>query len=187
MENQSDQQLILAYLKGNQDSLEILISRYLQPIYGFICQFTKNSADAQDITQEVFIKVWRNLKKFDCKKSFKSWLYTIAKNTAIDFLRRKKNLTFTDLNEDSSCFNYEETISDPAPLPPEILDRQNLVGELESVLQEIPFNYQLVVIMHYKNELTFSEISEILNKPLNTVKSQHLRAISYLRRFFVEK
>jgi RNA polymerase sigma factor (sigma-70 family) len=187
MENLSDQQLISAFLKGNQDALEILISRYLQPIYGFICQFAKNSADAQDITQEVFIKVWRNLKEFDRKKSFKSWLYTIAKNSAIDFLRLKKNITFTDLNTGTVDFNLEEAIPDPAPLPSEIWDRKNLAGELEQILKELPLNYRLVVIMHYNAQLTFQEISEILNKPLNTVKSQHLRAISHLRAFFSKK
>ena len=99
MANQSDQQLISAYLKGDQAALEILISRYLRLVYDFICQFAKNSADAQDITQEVFIKVWKNLKKFDRQKSFKSWLYTISKNAALDFLRQKRNITFTALNQ----------------------------------------------------------------------------------------
>jgi len=187
METLSDQQLVALYFKGKRNALEFLISRYIGPLYGFVFQFAKNSADAQDITQETFIKVWRNLKKFDRKKSFKSWLYVIAKNTAIDFLRQKRHITLSGFNSAGDEASVFESIPDPAPLPPEIWDRQDLALEVDKILNQLPFNYKLVIIMHYIDQLTFQEISDILNKPLNTVKSQHLRAISHLRAFFSKK
>lgn len=86
IENQDDNQLIAEYLQGREQALEILINKYLGQIYGFVYRLVGKPEEAEDITQEVFVKVWRSLKKFDKEKSFKPWLFKIAKNTAMDFL-----------------------------------------------------------------------------------------------------
>ena len=86
----SDEQLINNYLKGDEKSLEILIHRYLKPIYNFVYRYVNNKQEAEDVTQEVFVKTWRNLKKFKRNKSFKTWIFSIAKNTAIDSFKKKK-------------------------------------------------------------------------------------------------
>ena len=91
--NESDKQLIINYLKGDEKSLELLIQSYLKPIYSFVYRCTGNTQDAEDVTQEVFVKVWRNLKKFDQRKSFKTWIFAIAKNTAFDHLKKRKGDT----------------------------------------------------------------------------------------------
>lgn len=95
MTNATDEQLIKQYLKGDENSLEILIKRYLKPIYSFVYRNIGNSEKAQDITQEVFIKAWKNLALFRTSKAssgagFKSWLFTIAQNSCIDYLKQKK-------------------------------------------------------------------------------------------------
>lgn len=96
MQNYTDQQLIAAYLKGDEKSLEILIKRYLNPIYGFAYRYVKDQQNAEDITQETFLKVWKNIKKYDKNKSFKAWIYTIAKNTVLDFIKKEKaDIIFT--------------------------------------------------------------------------------------------
>lgn len=92
MQNYSDEQLIARYLKGDEESLEFLIKKYLQPIYNFVCRYVDNEGNAKDITQEIFVKVWKNLKKFDQKRNFKTWIFSIAKNASIDFLKKEKNL-----------------------------------------------------------------------------------------------
>ncbi len=109
---QDDRQLIYDYLKkGDEKSLEILIQRYLKPVYGFAYRYVGNVQEAEDIAQEVFVKVWKNLKKpalslskgFDPKKgNFKAWIFTIAKNTAFDFLKKKKSLQFSDLQKEEN-------------------------------------------------------------------------------------
>jgi RNA polymerase sigma-70 factor (ECF subfamily) len=86
----SDEKLITDYLRGDEKSLEILIKRYLKPIYSFTFRFVRDGQEAEDITQEVFVKMWRNLKKFKKNERFKNYLFTIAKNTCFDFLRKKK-------------------------------------------------------------------------------------------------
>lgn len=90
----SDEQLVVSYLKGDEKALEILIKRYLKLIYSFAFRFVSNSQEAEDIAQEVFIKMWRNLKKFDKNKKFKSWIFSIAKNTCLDTMKKKKIIRF---------------------------------------------------------------------------------------------
>lgn len=94
MQTYTDEQLIKNYLKGDDNSLEILIRRYLKPIYFFVYGYTKDEQKAEDIAQEVFVKIWKNLKKFDKNKNFKTWIFTIAKNTALDYLKKKKSCRF---------------------------------------------------------------------------------------------
>ena len=84
-----EEQLVRDYLKGDENSLEILIGQYLKPIYSFIYRYVGNASEAEDITQEVFVRVWKNLKKFDQNKKFKTWIFGIAKNASIDWLRKK--------------------------------------------------------------------------------------------------
>ena len=95
--NITDEQLVAQYLKGDEKSLELLIQKYLNPIYSFVLQYTKERDEAEDLTQEVFVKVWKNINKFKSEYKFKTWLFTIAKNTSLDFLKKKKVVS-TQLN-----------------------------------------------------------------------------------------
>ncbi|MFA4936819.1 MAG: sigma-70 family RNA polymerase sigma factor [Patescibacteria group bacterium] len=182
MLNDSDIQLITNYLKKDDKSLEILVNRYLKPIYGFVYRFTNNLQDTDDITQEVFVKIWKNLKKFDQTKNFKTWLFTIAKNTAIDWLRRHQDILFSELIKTEDGESLEDNIIDDAPLPSEIFEHQHLAQELNSAVHKLPAIYQTVLSLYYQEGFTFQEISEILEKSVNTVKSRHWRAIKALRK-----
>lgn len=181
---ESEISLINQYLKGDEEALELLIKRYLKPVYGFVFRYVNNRVDAEDLAQETFFRLWRNLKKFQPEKSFKSWLFTIAKNAAIDFLKKKKTVPFSAFtNEDNEDEKNSiiETLADPAPLPDELFDRQNLANELNAAINQLSLKYQTVLFLHYQNQLTFQEISEIEGEPLNTVKSRHLRALAKLK------
>lgn len=184
MANENDNQLIKDYLAGNNQALELLIKRYLKPIYGFVFRYVNNQADAEDIAQDTFFRLWRNLKKFQPEKNLKAWLFAIAKNTTIDFLKKKKTIAFSALeakNDEGQANSIIETISDPAPLPDELFDRANLATEVNAALSQLPLKYQNVLVLHYREQLTFQEISEIENEPINTVKSRHLRALLKLK------
>jgi len=88
----NDSQLVQKYLSGDEESLKLLIRNYLKPVFSFVYHFVNNPAEAEDIAQDVFVKMWKNLKKFDQQKKFKTWLFAIAKNTALDYLKKKKFL-----------------------------------------------------------------------------------------------
>jgi len=182
MNNLSDEQLVCHYLKHKDDkALEILFSRYLKPIYGFVYKYTNLFNEAEDITQEIFIKAWRNLKKFDQKKSFKTWLFQIAKNTAIDFLRVKKNIPFSDFENEEGENPLANTLIDKNPLPPEILDQKNLAQILAAGIDKLSEKYRQILHLRYNNQFTFQEIAETLNEPIDTVKSRHRRALIALK------
>src|SRR5258708_18528094 len=83
------QQLVAEHIAGNKQAFEILVSRHLNGVYNFVYKYAHDLDQAEDITQESFVKAWKNLKKFNSKYKFKTWLFTIAKNTALDALKKK--------------------------------------------------------------------------------------------------
>lgn len=183
MKNYSDEQLVTKYLKGDEKAFEILIKRYLKPIFNFAFRFVGNSEDAQDVTQEVFIKVWRHLKKFDKNKKFKTWIFTIAKNTCLDWLRKKQIIPFSELKYSGDNKFFIENIPDNHSLLNGLLERMDLENFLNKALEKLSPEYRMVLFLRYNNQLRFREIAEILEKPLNTVKSYHQRALILLRNF----
>jgi len=231
--NRSDQQLISDYLSGDEKSLEILIQRYLKSIYSFIYRYVGNAQGAEDITQETFIKVWRNLKKpaphifcrtsnckyvfkkiFDsdrdarariaqpfmdearrpkifCKKcvgfdpnkgSFRIWIFQIAKNTAIDYLKKKKAIPFSEFENEKGENTIAETLADDSPLPAELFDKKQTAQMLNAAMEKLSPQYRMVLFLRYNDHFTFQEIADIFGEPLNTVKSRHRRAILLLKK-----
>jgi RNA polymerase sigma-70 factor (ECF subfamily) len=188
----TDEEIILSYKNGEREAFKKLIGRYTGPLYNFVARLAGKN-NAPDIAQEIFIKVWKNLNRFDENKaSFKTWIFTIAKNTATDFLRKKKSLLFSDLdkpvrqdladNENS----FAENIPDEDLLPDETLQKleEKTADEkfLNDLLAKLRPVYQEILSLHYQEEMTFEEIGKVLAKPLNTVKSSHRRALLELRK-----
>jgi len=190
----TDQDLIASYLHGDKKALEVLIKRYLSPIFGFIYQYVNNSQDAEDITQEVFVKVWRNLKQFNPAKSrfrtlrekraksFKTWIFAIAKNTAIDFLRRKKTVPFSQFDNEQGKNAIIETLADSSLLPDQLSERADIMGNINQAIAKLSLKYQQVLALRYNDQLTFDRIAEILGEPIDTVKSRNRRALIQLRK-----
>lgn len=179
--NYSDNQLVAAYLKGDEESLEDLIKRYIKPIYSFAYRYIGNAHDAEDITQEVFLKFWRNLKKFDRGKNFKTWIFAIAKNSCIDFLKKKKTISFSVFENEKGENGLIDVLIDPHPLPQELLEKDDIAQVLTSAMDNLSPKYRMVLFLRYNDHFTFREIAESLDEPLNTVKSKHRRALIMLK------
>lgn len=186
MQNYSDEQLIIDYLNGDQESLELLIKRYLKPIYSFVCRYINDVQNAEDITQEVFIKIWHNLEKFDQQKKFKTWIFVIAKNTAIDFFKKKKNIPFSMFENRSGKNKLIETLVDLSPLPDEFFYHASLVQTLSRAMKRLSPQYRMVLSLHYNDHFNFREIAESLAEPLNTIKSRHRRALILLKKYLIK-
>ena len=175
-EEKSDNEIIELYKNGEKEALKYLIERYASPIFNFVAHLT-NRNDAPDIVQDIFIKTWKNIKRYDSKKaSFKTWIFTIARNSVTDFWRKKKNILFTEIEE-----SFSENIPDENLLPDEVLQKLEDAELLNKTLEKLRPDYREVLVLYYQEEMTFGEIGEILSKPTNTVKSQHRRAIIELR------
>ena len=179
--------LISESLAGDEKAFEELLSPYLSPVYSFVLSLTHDVSMAEDVTQETCIKVWKHLNRFDAEKSFKTWIFAIAKNTAFDALKKKRDLPFSTFvsgeSEDAGEL-WSERIADEAPLVDEILARAESVELLEQKLQTLPEGFQRILRLRYQEDFSLSEIAEILGEPYNTVKSRHGRALSGLRRAF---
>lgn len=174
---EEDHILIQRYLNGDNDSLKVLIDKYTSSVYNFTRRFV-GPLYAQDIVQEVFIKVWKNLKSFNSSKSqFKTWLFIITRNTITDYLRKKKSVSFSFLDDENF---KEENIEDESILQDEIFEKLQDKEKLLKILDELTPNYKLVLTLYYQENMTFKEIGEVLSKPMNTVKSYHERALKIL-------
>jgi RNA polymerase sigma-70 factor (ECF subfamily) len=182
----SDQQLITRYFKGDQQALELLIGRYLALVYGSAYRYVKNSAEAEDIAQEVFIKMWKNLRRFDQTRNFKTWLLMITKYTAIDWCRRQKTVPFSDFDQADGDNLLAETLADSRPLASELFDGQLLAEQLNEAVDKLLPKYQAVFNSHHSDQLTFQEIAVTSGESINTIKSRYRRAIGYLRKLLTD-
>lgn len=186
MTSHNDTILIQNYLLGDDKSFEILVKEYLKPIYSFVYRYVESAQDAQDITQEVFVKVWRNLKKFDQEKSFKTWIFSIAKNAAIDFLRKKKPIPFSKFENEEGENMLVDTLADPITLPSELFKQADIARMLTSAMKKLSPKYRMVLYLRYNDHFKFREIAESLGKPFHTVKSRHRRALILLKKILLE-
>lgn len=179
-----DNELVEKYLAGDDEALKTLVCRYLKPVYNFLYQLVSEKTALDDITQVTFIKAWKNLNHFDPNKNFKVWLFTIAKNSAYDYLRKKKTIPFSRFL-DGEGNNVLENICADEILPDEILEREDFARDLGEKLKKIPDHYRIILLMRYKDDFSLQEIAEILEKPYNTIKSQHGRALASLKKIVI--
>lgn len=175
---EEDHILIKKYLDGNENSLKMLIDKYISSVYNFTSRFVKNT-EREDIVQEVFIKVWKKLESFDLEKAqFKTWLFVITRNTITDYLRKRKIVFFSSLDKEEE--NFGDMIEDEIILPDEAFQKLQDKETLNKVINELKEEYRTVLTLHYQEDMSFKEIGEVLDKPMNTVKSYHNRALKIL-------
>jgi RNA polymerase sigma-70 factor (ECF subfamily) len=179
MEEKSDQQLIKEFLKGNEDSLRELFGRHLSSVYSFISHLSSRQADADDVVQEAFVKVWKNLKRYDPSKPFRTWLFTIAKNTLLDHVKKQKQFVFSLDDKDSDGQPWNEPL-DEKPLPDEVLSNDESEKKIFELVDELVPAQKAVILLHVTEGMTFKEIGEILDTPMETVKTRYRRGVRIL-------
>ena len=176
-----DSELVHEVLGGNDLALQTLVERHLPAVYTFCLRYTGNAEDAEDASQEAFLKAWKKLKHFNTKKSFRTWLFTIAKNSATDLMRKRKSVAFSKFDtEDSNVLT--DTLADPEPLPDELFERASLASDARSALATRPSRDRAILTLRYNDEESFENIARIMKIPANTVRSLHHRALAVLRK-----
>jgi len=183
MINLTNEQLVEEYLNGDSQALEFLIQRNLNDVYNFSFNYVKNEAEADDLTQEIFVKVWKNIKKFNSQYKFRTWLFTIAKNTCLDFLKKnKRTVNFSELDNDETDFNFSESLADKSPSILKVLQNQGDFEALNLALESLPKSYQATLDLRYDQGLKFREIAELLGVSMETIKTRNRRGIEMLKK-----
>ncbi len=177
---ETDEQLVSAYLRGNDAAFTVLVDRYMKHLYHFARQLVGENQAAEDIVQDTFLKAWKNLKRFDRTKSWKTWIFAIAKNTAYDALKKKKTLPFSSFKNEAGLNMLENTPLDEVH-PDELLDRELTVQTLDQGLQQLHPDHRVILVLRYQDDFSLHEIATILKEPYNTVKSRHQRALRSLK------
>ncbi|MDO1447796.1 sigma-70 family RNA polymerase sigma factor [Rhodocytophaga aerolata] len=168
----------LAKEEGDQKAYAELMKRYKKPLYHTILKMVRNVDDAEDLTIEAFAKAFKSLHKFKKDYTFSTWLFRIATNNCIDFIRKKK-LETTSISSSFRDDNGDDVgmdIKDINLNPQEEAIKSQKVEIMQLIITKLPPKYQTLVNLRYFRELSYEEIAEELQAPLGTVKAQLHRA-----------
>ncbi len=167
----SDAAIVARILKGKTEEYEKIIDRYEKKIYGFILRVVGDVDAAQDIAQDTFIKAYQNLGKFSLGKNFGTWIFTIAKNNAFNFLKQRKRMKIVSLNEDVDLSSLE-IASASIDNPVETFERKLYLKYVNVILEDIPEKYKTLIYLKYSEGLSYKEISERLDIDIEMVQSR---------------
>jgi RNA polymerase sigma-70 factor (ECF subfamily) len=166
--------------RGDPDAFDALLARYQNRLYRYLLRLTANPASAQDLFQDTWLRVITRIHSYDERRPFEPWLFSVARNLAIDHLRRESPESLDEPSEGGETRAARLSADEPGSLQ-RLLERERQ-GLLESRLQELPAVYREALSLRFEEEMSFEEIAEVLSAPLSTVKSRVQRALSALRR-----
>jgi len=175
--NKEDIALVERALAEDYSAQRELVKRYQGPIFAYVYRWMRNRADAEDLTQDVFIKMFRALHTYSRKSSFRAWLYRIARNRVIDFIRRKKPHA-VDIDD--------VVVEDDTPTPIEVHERTSEQEMLNKVIESLPPLYREVLLLRHRDELSYEEIVESTGIALGTIKARLHRARAMLKKQLTE-
>ncbi len=183
-----DMRLIKQALGGKQYAYERLVKKYSGYTRNLIFRMITNREDVEDLTQEAFIKAFNSLDKFDSQFAFSTWLYKIATNNCIDYIRKRKLNTYSidkDISTDDDDMKFE--IPDSNYLPDkDIIDdeRKKIIAK---AIDKLPLRYKKVILMRHKDDMEYEEIAKKLKLPIGTVKAHIFRGRELLNKYLKDK
>ena len=187
----ADSVLVQQALNGDQEAFEALVGRYQHSLFGLIYHYVGEYHEAEDILQQVWLQLYLSLTTLRACVQIKPWLFTVARNRSLDFLRHKYLLSQRLLffcegearNEEDEV-SFLEAIPDTSLTPEELAEQHDLQREIQHAIRTLPHTYRPVVWLFYRSQLNYTEIGRILNMPNSTVKTHFNRAKPFLRTAF---
>jgi len=176
----SDEQLFTRFIAGQNQAFDELVNRYYKQIFRFLVRFTGRPHVAEDLIQDIFVKVYRSAQTFDPTKKFRPWLYSIAANRARDALRSASRVgRQIVLQHDGEQENVSlESLLPGAPSPPDQdMIAQETTEKVKRALTEMPEPLREILVLAYYDQISYKEIADILEIPLGTVKSRLHKAV----------
>lgn len=173
-----DARLVEETLEGNQLSFQLLVERYSERLFALARHYTKNPVEIEDVVQESFLKAYRRLDSFHHQSSFYTWIYRIATNTILDFLKRRGRSPIQTVED-------PEVLARPEPTdgfaPGVNIEREEIVEVTHKVLAELPDIFRTVLVMREFEERSYQEIADVLGISIGTVESRLFRARARFR------
>lgn len=187
---QRDYKLVqLAITRGDRKAYADLLNNYRDSLYFMLLKMTNNPTDAEDLTIEAFGKAFKNLEQYTPDYAFSTWLFRIAANNCIDFLRKSRRIQIVDgiTNEDEEYTDYPSNLPADTPSPDQRVIEKQKIQLMCEVVERLKPHYRQLVELRYFRELSYEEIATELNLPLGTVKAQLFRARDLLYQILKDK
>lgn len=176
--NLKDSQLIELICQGKSEVFEEIVSRYQRKIFSYVYRLVSSREDALDIVQEVFIKVYKNIKSFDMQKDFSPWIYRIAHNESVNWLKKNRKFYSESIDDNEMLANTLKSKDDIK----QFFEKKEVKIFVRQAVEALPIRYQKIVELKYFQEKSYKEISRILKKPINTVGTMLNRAKKILQK-----
>jgi RNA polymerase sigma-70 factor (ECF subfamily) len=173
---EEDRKIIQAILEGDVNKFAVLQKKYHYLIYSLVRKIIKDDDDVEDVLQETFIKAYNALSSYSFEYAFSSWIYKIASNSCIDFLRKKKNLIYYERFHNEANEDDKYQIEDDSFTPEGFMIDKEKKEIIKNAIYALPSKYKELILMRHEEELSYQEISEKLDIPLGTVKVNLFRA-----------
>ena len=171
-----DKVLIEKILDGNKASFSFLIKKYEKMVAFMVSRIIVDDDDVKDICQEVFIKVYLNLDKFNFDSKLSTWIATIAYRYSLNYLKKKKRVSYSDISDEVIMDQLE-----PIETPDQKLQKIEKKDYIHQMVNDLPVQYRTVVTLYHLNDFSYQEIAEITGMPDGTVKSYLFRARKILK------
>ncbi|MFH1360606.1 MAG: sigma-70 family RNA polymerase sigma factor [Candidatus Omnitrophota bacterium] len=169
MQNDPDERLMLKYQAGDKQAMEELIARYKNPVYRFAVRLLRNSTEAQDIAQEVFLKVHNARMTYKATGKFSTWIFSITHHACISRLRKNKwTISWPVFKNDP---NVPMDVDSADPSPDEEASHKEMRTIVKDCIHDLPLLQKEILILREYENLDYEEIAKIIKKPLGTVKS----------------
>lgn len=184
----NDVDLVARAREGSEDGFEELVRRYQRPIVAYVYRMIGDYDSALDGTQEVFIKVYNSLDRYNSEYKFSTWIYRIAHNVAIDHLRRASTHGASLHIDDADGDEFERPLVNCGQASPEIASERSERREtIEAAIQTLPHAYRELILLRHAHDMSYDEIAEVTGLPLGTVKNRIFRARACVRERLVER
>jgi len=182
-----DYVLVERAIDGDQKAYAKLMNRYKDSIFFMLLKMVNNPDDAEDLTIEAFGKAFKNIDKYSPQFAFSTWLFKIASNNCIDFLRKKKSVTISLNKVDENGKEYEPSIRDKGLTPEEGFIKSQKAQILRDIVKTLKPRYRNLIELRYFKEYSYLEIADQLQLPIGTVKAQLFRARELLLNILKDK
>jgi len=191
---ETERALINKILDGNLNAFRELVEQYQRLVVHVVYRLVSRQEDREEICQEVFIKVYKNLAGFRFQSKLSTWIGKIAYTTTINYLRKEKNQLYTELKNasdhdenEAEYINPINSIRSDDPSPLEIIEKHDMTTLIHKKIEQLPAPYQTIITLYHLDQMSYQEIAEIMELPEGTVKSYLFRGRKKLKDMLVKE